>query len=43
MRLYLYDGSFDGLLTAYFNAYKDQDIYENSRQDQYLADLLSQP
>ena len=43
MRLYLYDGSFDGLLTAYFYAYKDQDIYDISRQDQYQADLLSQP
>ena len=43
MRLYLYDGTFDGLLTAYFYAYKDQDIYDISRQDSYQVDLLSQP
>ena len=43
MRLYLYDGSFDGLLTAYFYAYKDQDIYDINRQEHYQADLLSQP
>ena len=43
MHLYLYDGSFDGLLTAYFYAYRVQDIYDICRQDAYEPDLLSQP
>ena len=28
MYTYLYDGTFDGLLTAYFYAYKDSQIYD---------------
>ena len=43
MRTYLYDGSFDGLLTAYFYAYKDKDIYDICRQTHYQPDLLSKP
>lgn len=43
MHTYLYDGSFDGLLTAYFYAYKDQNVYTICRQQNYLPDLLSQP
>lgn len=43
MRLYLYDGSFDGLLTAYFYAYKDPAVYDIVRQNCYQPDLLSQP
>ncbi len=42
MRTYLYDGSFDGLLTAYFYAYKDPDVYTVCRQQNYQPDLLSQ-
>ena len=38
----LYDGSFDGLLTAYFYAYKDPDVYTVCRQQNYQPDLLSQ-
>lgn len=43
MRTYLYDGSFDGLLTAYFYAYKDKDIYDICRQTHYQPDLVSKP
>ncbi len=42
MRTYLYDGSFDGLLTAYFYAYKDPNVYTVCRQQNYQPDLLSQ-
>lgn len=43
MHTYLYDGSFDGLLTAYFYAYKDPDVYTVCPQQHYQPDLLSQP
>lgn len=43
MNSYLYDGSFDGLLTAYFYAYKDADVYNICRETGYQPDLLSQP
>ena len=43
MHIYLYDGSFDGLLTAYFYAYRDPDVYDICRQSTYQPDLLSQP
>lgn len=43
MNSYLYDGSFDGLLTAYFYAYKDTDVHGIYRQSGYQPDLLSQP
>lgn len=43
MNSYLYDGSFDGLLTAYFYAYKDADVYGIYRQTDYQPDLLSHP
>lgn len=43
MNTYLYDGSFDGLLTVYFYAWKDVDIYSITRETAYTPDLLSQP
>lgn len=43
MQTYLYDGTFEGLLTAFFYAYRDPDIYDIARQDNYQPDLLSQP
>ena len=43
MNAYLYDGSFYGLLTAYFYAWKDVDIYSITRETSYTPDLLSQP
>lgn len=43
MHTYLYDGTFDGLFTAFFYAYKDPDVYDICRQYQYQPDLLSQP
>ncbi len=43
MHTYLYDGSFDGLLTVYFYAYKDNDILSICQGAYYQPDLLSQP
>lgn len=43
MHTYLYDGSFDGLLTAYFHAYKDTEVHSICRESFYQPDLLSQP
>ncbi len=43
MQTYLYDGSFDGLLTVCFYAYKDSDIYTIDREAGYQPDLLSRP
>lgn len=43
MQIYLYDGSFDGLLTAYFYAYKDQEVSGICRETAYQPDLLSRP
>ena len=43
MNTYLYDGSFDGLLTAYFYAWKDTDVYTICREISYTPNLLSQP
>ena len=43
MNTYLYDGSFDGLLTAFFYAYRDADIYTITRWQNYQPDLLSHP
>lgn len=43
MQMYLYDGSFDGLLTAYFYAYNDQDVSGICRETVYQPDLLSRP
>ncbi len=43
MNTYLYDGSFDGLLTAYFYAYKDTDVYTICSEASYQPNLLSQP
>ena len=42
MNTYVYDGSFDGLLTAYFYAYRDKDIMDICAEDTYQPDLLSQ-
>ncbi|MBR4944562.1 MAG: TIGR03915 family putative DNA repair protein [Peptococcaceae bacterium] len=43
MHTYLYDGSFDGLLTAYFYAYKDSSVQNICRETDWQPDLLSQP
>lgn len=43
MNTYLYDGSFYGLLTAYFYAWKDTAIYTIHRETAYEPDLLSHP
>ena len=43
MNAYLYDGSFYGLLTAYFYAWNDNDIYTIAKESAYTSDLLSQP
>lgn len=43
MHIYLYDGTFDGLLTVYFYAYKDPDIYNICPLQQYQPDLLTTP
>ncbi len=43
MNTYLYDGSFDGLLTACFYAWKDENIYTICHEAAYTADLLSRP
>ena len=38
---YLYDGSFDGLLTCIFYAYKDKKASSLSREDAYVPSLLT--
>ncbi len=43
MHTYLYDGTFDGLLTVYFYAYKDNQIYDICSTLRYQPDLLSTP
>ena len=43
MNTYLYDGSFDGLLSAFFYAYRDADVYTITRWQNYQPDLLSHP
>lgn len=43
MHSYLYDSTFDGLLTAWFYAYKDDTVYTICRNTDYQPDLLSQP
>lgn len=43
MHSYLYDGTFDGLLTVYFYAYKDSDIYEICPQALYQPGLHTIP
>lgn len=43
MNAYLYDGSFYGLLTAYFYAWNDNDIYTIAKEAAYTSDLLSRP
>lgn len=43
MRTYLYDGSFDGLLTAYFYAYADRDVYTVCPVQTNQPNLLAQP
>lgn len=43
MHSYLYDGSFDGLLTVWFCAYRDTEVLKICRQSDYQPDLLSQP
>ena len=41
MHTYLYDGTFDGLLTVYFYAYKDNCIFNICPLQQYQPDLHS--
>ena len=41
MYTYLYDGTFDGLLTVYFYAYKDTQIYNICSALHHQPDLLS--
>lgn len=43
MHCYLYDGSFDGLLTTWFYAYRDSRVSRICRQSTYQPDLLSKP
>ena len=43
MYTYLYDGTFDGLLTVYFYAYKDSEIYEICPQALYQPSLHTIP
>jgi len=43
MHSYLYDGSFDGLLTVYFYAYNDKNIYEICSQATYQPSLHTIP
>ena len=38
---YLYDGSFDGLLTCIFDAYKDKKASSLCREDAYMPNLLN--
>lgn len=43
MHIYIYDGTFDGLLTVYFYAYKDHDIDSICTQEQYQPTLHAIP
>ena len=41
MYTYLYDSTFDGLLTAYFYAYKDKQTYNICSESHHQPDLVS--
>ena len=43
MKILIYDGTFDGLLTACFEAYQDLEVTDIVPIDRYQPDLLQQP
>ena len=43
MKILIYDGTFDGLLTACFEGYQDKTVTEITTFDRYQPDLLQQP